>query len=114
MRVAVLGAGGRMGKTVCGAVAEDPDLELVAAVDPHHAGIDLRHATGVDVPGVMISPSVETLADVDPEVAVDFTEIKAARGNLKWCSANGVHAVVGTTGFTDADLSELRAQFTAS
>ena len=32
-----------MGSTVCQAVADDPDLELVAAVDPYHAGLDLSH-----------------------------------------------------------------------
>ena len=38
IRVGVFGAGGRMGTTVCAAVAADPELELVAAVDPHGAG----------------------------------------------------------------------------
>ena len=42
IRVGVFGAGGRMGSTVCQAVLDDPGLELVAAVDPHHVGIDLR------------------------------------------------------------------------
>ena len=42
IRVGVFGAGGRMGSTVCRAVVDDPELELVAAVDPYHAGIDLR------------------------------------------------------------------------
>ena len=41
IRVGVFGAGGRMGTTVCRAVLDAPDLELVAAVDPLHAGIDL-------------------------------------------------------------------------
>ncbi len=46
-RVGVLGAGGRMGREVCRAIADDPELELVAAVDPALAGIDLRQVTGV-------------------------------------------------------------------
>jgi 4-hydroxy-tetrahydrodipicolinate reductase len=41
IRVGVFGAGGRMGRTVCEAVCNDPELQLVAAVDPHHAGLDL-------------------------------------------------------------------------
>ncbi|HVN50370.1 MAG TPA: hypothetical protein VMT43_03000, partial [Acidimicrobiales bacterium] len=48
VRVGVFGAGGRMGTAVCQAVRDDPGLELVAAVDPHHAGIDLRQVNGVD------------------------------------------------------------------
>ena len=47
-RVGVFGAAGRMGSTVCEAVEGDPDLELVAAVDPLHAGIDLRRVADVD------------------------------------------------------------------
>src|SRR5438132_1032853 len=54
MRVAVVGAGGRMGTTVCQAVAADGDLELVAAVDPHHVGIDLRQVAGVQGTGLQI------------------------------------------------------------
>ena len=51
IRVGVFGAGGRMGSTVCAAVAADPELELVAAVDPYHEGIELRQL-GVDAPGL--------------------------------------------------------------
>ena len=70
MRVGVLGAGGRMGATVCAAVAADPELDLVAAVDPK--------ATG-HVEGVEIAPSIEALFAADAEVAVDFTEATARR-----------------------------------
>jgi 4-hydroxy-tetrahydrodipicolinate reductase len=114
MRVGVFGAGGRMGATVCRAVATDPALELVAAVDPHHAGLDLRQVAGVDVPGVRVEPTAEALARADVEVAVDFTEVAAARANLAWCAEHGVHAVVGTTGLTDGDLEELRRLFGGS
>jgi 4-hydroxy-tetrahydrodipicolinate reductase len=114
IRVGVFGAGGRMGSTVCRAVVSDPDLQLVAAVDPLHAGIDLRGVTGADLPGLQVSPDVESLARAEAQVAVDFTHIDAARANLAWCAANGVHAVVGTTGFTPADYEELATRFTRS
>jgi 4-hydroxy-tetrahydrodipicolinate reductase len=103
-----------MGATVCGAVLRDPDLELVAAVDPHHAGLDLRSVTGLDAEGMQISASPDALGDVEPDVAVDFTVIDAARDNVRWCAANGVHAVVGTTGFTDDDRSAFAEAFTSS
>ncbi|MCB0986958.1 MAG: hypothetical protein KDB09_04210, partial [Acidimicrobiales bacterium] len=48
-KVGVFGAAGRMGATVCRAVDEHPELELVVAVDPGAAGLPLREATGVDV-----------------------------------------------------------------
>ncbi len=105
-RVAVLGAGGRMGQAVCGAVDADPDLELVGAVDPQHVGEDAA--------GVTIVAGIEALASSPPEVVVDFTQIDAARQNLEWCAEQGVHAVVGTTGFSDDDVDRLRARFTKS
>ncbi len=114
IRVGVFGAGGRMGSTVCQAVVEEPDLQLVAAVDPLHAGIDLRGVTGAGLPGLQVSPDVESLARAEAQVAVDFTHIDAARANLAWCAANGVHAVVGTSGFTPADYEELATRFTRS
>ena len=113
IRVGVFGAAGRMGTTVCTAVAGDPDLDLVAAVDPHHAGLDLRPVTGVDV-DLRILPAAEALAGSDVDVVVDFTSAAAARENLRWCAQAGVHAVVGTTGLTDDDLAEVRTTFTQS
>jgi len=103
-----------MGSTVCRAVASDPELDLVAAVDVHHEGLDARTVTGADVPGVYVSSDPSALADAGAEVAVDFTVVDAARSNVIWCANNGLHAVVGTTGFTDADLEAIRAAFTSS
>jgi len=106
LRVGVFGAGGRMGATVCGAVAADSDLDLVAAVDPHHEGTTIEGVTVAGDPGA--------LADAGAEVAVDFTVLDAARENLAWLADHGVHAVVGTTGFSDEDLDRFRASFTSS
>jgi 4-hydroxy-tetrahydrodipicolinate reductase len=102
-----------MGTTVCRAVADDPDLELVAAVDPFHAGLDLRQVTGVDLP-LHVAADAEVLAGLDVDVAVDFTQLEPARANLSWLADNGIHAVVGTTGFDDADYDRLREMFTRS
>ena len=114
IRVGVFGAAGRMGSTVCRAVAEDPELELVAAVDIHHGGFDLRQVTGVDVPGLQILPDAEALEKAGAAVAVDFTSVEAARRNLRWCAEHRVHAVVGTTGFTDDDYEQVATWFTRS
>jgi 4-hydroxy-tetrahydrodipicolinate reductase len=113
VRVGVFGAGGRMGAAVCQAVTDDPELSLVAAVDPHHAGIDLRQVARVDS-NLHVSSNAESFASHSVQVAVDFTQIEAARENLAWCAAHGVHAVVGTTGFTDDDLRSIAEQFTTS
>ena len=92
----------------------DPELQLVAAVDPLHAGIDLRGVTGAELRGLQVSPDLESLVRAEAQVAVDFTHIEAARANLAWCADNGVHAVVGTTGFMPEDYEELATRFTRS
>ncbi len=102
-----------MGLEVCRAVADDPELELVAAVDPFHSGIDLRQMAGLDL-DLHVAPSAEAMEPSGAEVMVDFTHIDAARENVAWCARAGIHAVVGTTGFTEDDLAGFRAQFTSS
>jgi len=112
-RVGVFGAGGRMGSTVCQTVCDDPELELVAAVDPLRAGVPLADV-GVPEPGLQIQANTEAMIDAGADVAVDFTVLDAARENLEWCASNGIHAVVGTTGFTDADMARYRERFESS
>jgi 4-hydroxy-tetrahydrodipicolinate reductase len=113
IKVGVFGAGGRMGSTVCQAVTDDPDLELVAAVDPHYSGLDLRTVTGVDT-DLTLAPDPEAFARAGVQVAVDFTERQACCENLAWLAEQGIHGVVGTTGFTDDDVDRFRGEFTSS
>ena len=87
LRVAVSGAAGRMGSTVCEAVEGAEDMELAGRADP-----------------ALDTPLSEVLSGAD--VVVDFSLPEAASANVRECLAAGVHAVVGTTGF---DLDELRA-----
>jgi 4-hydroxy-tetrahydrodipicolinate reductase len=96
-----------MGRTVCDAVAADPELHLVAAVDPNHAGSD---APG----GLAIAAELDALTAAGAQVVVDFSVAPAARATLPWLAEHGLHAVVGTTGFDDADLAAFRAAFTSS
>lgn len=91
MRVAVFGAKGRMGAEVCRAVEAAEDLELVAALDAD----DDR------------TPALQT------DVVVDFTVPTVVMDNLAWCIEHGIHAVVGTTGFTEDRLQTLRDQLSA-
>lgn len=91
IKTAVLGAHGRVGAEVVRAIRAEPDLELVAAVDPAGQGGD--HERGE-----------VALADV----AVDFTTPDAVMDNLAFCIDHGVHAVVGTTGFTAERLEQVR------
>jgi 4-hydroxy-tetrahydrodipicolinate reductase len=115
-KVAVLGAGGRMGREVCRAVAGDPELSLVAAVDPTAAGRRVGDLAGVSGAAgeLEVAAGIDVLAGAGAEVAVDFTVAAAAAANLSWCAGQGVHGVVGTTGLGPDTLDELAAAFGAS
>jgi 4-hydroxy-tetrahydrodipicolinate reductase len=91
IRVAVAGAAGRMGQTVCGAVSAAPDMELVGRADP---------ALGASIADVLAA---------GPDVLVDFTLPGAAVVNARQAVSAGVHVVIGTTGFDPAELGDLRA-----
>ena len=106
IRVGVIGAAGRMGATVCAAVVADENLELVAAVDTASAGSVVN--------GVTVANELRALADAKVDVAVDFTIAAASRINLPWLAMHKIHAVVGTTGFTDQDIDGFKKIFTAS
>ena len=90
VRVAVAGAAGRMGETVCQAVTDAGDMELVARADP---------ALGTSV--------TEALA-AGPDVLVDFTVPDTALRNAREAIDAGVHVVIGTTGFDVRELETFR------
>ncbi|MFN8070721.1 MAG: 4-hydroxy-tetrahydrodipicolinate reductase [Mycobacterium sp.] len=89
MRVGVLGAKGKVGKAMCEAVREADDLTLSAGVD---AGDPLSAFT-----------------DSGTQVVIDFTHPDVVMNNLKYLVDNGIHAVVGTTGFTEERLDHVRS-----
>jgi 4-hydroxy-tetrahydrodipicolinate reductase len=97
-----------MGAAVCAAVRADPQLELVAVVDPAYAGAVIEAA------GLVAGAGPGHLGDAGADVAVDFTVAAAVAGNAAWCAANGVHAVIGTTGLTAQALAEMERAFEAS
>lgn len=86
-RVGVLGARGKVGAEVCRAVGAAEDLELVASLD--------------------VDDQLEGLVTAGAEAVVDFTHPDAVMGNLEFCVAHGIHAVVGTTGFDAERLATL-------
>jgi 4-hydroxy-tetrahydrodipicolinate reductase len=90
IRVAVAGAAGRMGQTVCSAVERAEDMELVGRADP---------ALGKGVAAV--------IADSRPDVLVDFTIPDTALENAAIATGEGVHVVIGTTGFDPRGLDDL-------
>jgi 4-hydroxy-tetrahydrodipicolinate reductase len=94
LRVAVIGAGGRMGSEAVRAVEAADDMELVAALG---RGDELT-----------------ALTEAGAQVAVELTHPDAVMGNLEFCVRHGIHGVVGTTGWTDERLAEVRGWLAAS
>ncbi len=94
IKVGVLGARGRMGAEVVKAVTEAADLELVAAID--------------------LGDSLETLKSSGAQVVVDFTTPDSVMSNLEFLANNGIHAVVGTTGFDAARIATLEKLIAAN
>lgn len=88
IKVGVLGARGRMGSEVVKAVNDASDCELVAALDQ--------------------GDSLDSLVSAGAEVVVDFTTPDVVMTNLEFLVKNGIHAVVGTTGFSDERLAQLK------
>jgi 4-hydroxy-tetrahydrodipicolinate reductase len=92
IKVGVLGARGRMGRTVCETVEGAVDAALTAQVDQ---GDSLDLLLGADV-------------------VVDFTHVAAVMDNLRWCVGHGLSVVVGTSGFGDERLAEVRSWLDAA
>ena len=88
MKVAVLGAKGRMGAETVAAIESASDLTLSSALD--------------------LGDSLDQLIKTGTEVIVDFTHPDSVMKNLEFAITNGIHVVVGTTGFDDKKLSELK------
>ncbi len=112
MRVGVVGAAGRMGAESCRAIVAAEGLDLVAAVSPSHAGTPLRELIDVDS-DVEVSPDLDGLTQAGCEVAVEFTGPSTVGANLLGILERGIHAVVGATGFDDADLARAGSLATA-
>lgn len=94
LKVGVLGARGKVGRVVCEAVEAASDMTLVAAVDQ--------------------GDEIAALVTQGAEAVVDFTHPDVVMDNLEFCIDHGIHAVVGTTGFDEGRLDQLRQWLSSS
>lgn len=94
IKVAVLGAKGRMGSESIKAISECKDLELVASLD--------------------LGDSLDKLASSGAQVVVDFTHPDSVMGNLEFAIKNGISVVVGTTGFDEKKLNQIKSWLEAN
>ena len=100
IRVAVVGAAGRMGQVMAGGLGREDDLDVRVLIDVRDPAQDFGAAVHRDIGEV--DP-----ADVD--VVVDFSTPAGAAASARWCAQHGVGLVVGTTGLNDDERAALDA-----
>ena len=110
MRVGVLGATGRMGRTVCNAVLESPDLELAAVVArATGAGRPLNQVVPGVPEGLLLGEDLSDFVAAEAEVVVDFSRPEATAAAVAELVPEGVHLVSGTSGLPARLLDDLAA-----
>jgi len=100
-KVAIVGAAGRMGRSLIAAVQDAPTIELSAAIHRPESpwlGKDAGELAGV---GKLSVPIVATLEEADFDLLIDFTLVDATLNNLDYCQRNDKRVVIGTTGFSE-------------
>lgn len=110
-RIAVTGAGGRMGKNLIEAVHQTDNAELVAAIERPESslvGADAGELAGIGHIGVPVVGDINLLAS-EFDVLIDFSAPSATLANAKACAAMGKGIVIGTTGFSKSQKEELLA-----
>lgn len=111
IRIAILGAGGRMGRTLIEACQAGDDLELAAAVEHKESpliGADAGEMAGIGRLGIAIVPDLEGIIG-KMDVAIDFTRPEATLNNLAICRRHGKRMVIGTTGFSAPQRTSIEA-----
>ncbi len=109
VKIAVVGAAGRMGKILIEACAESDDAKLSVATehpDSSLIGADAGEVAGVGKNGVIIGSSLDDAAS-DFDVLIDFTRPVPTLNHLDWCVKNKKSIVIGTTGFSDDEKAQI-------
>lgn len=106
IKIAVTGAGGRMGKALIEAVSMTDGLQLSAAIerpDSSLIGVDAGELAGIGRNQISVSATLQEVVD-QFDVLIDFTAPDATADNATICAQHGKKIVVGTTGFDDQQL----------
>jgi 4-hydroxy-tetrahydrodipicolinate reductase len=107
LNICIAGATGWVGKSLCIAVSATDDLSLVGAVSPTHKGRKLKDVIGELNLDLTISGSVAEALETATDVLVDYTNAEAVKGNVMTAIRKGVHVVIGSSGLTDEDFTEI-------
>ena len=107
IRVCLAGATGWAGSELARAIGRTPDITLAAAVARRHAGQALGAVLGEPRLTAVIQPSVRAALATPCDVLVEYTSPGTAKANVVTALEHGTHVVIGTSGLTEADLSEI-------
>ena len=99
IKVVIAGFKGKMGQAAYHMVLEDPELELVGLIAPH--------ASENELAGVPVFQEKEEVLSLDADVWIDFTIPKVAYEHTRFALEHGLAPVVGTTGFTTEEITDL-------
>ena len=105
LNVAIQGATGRVGREIVIAVSNHPAMRVSGAVSLDADGSPLTLPDGSGAPHTLDFPSL--LQQIKPDVVVDFSQAEGALATARYAIANGVHVVIGTSGLTGEEVSEL-------
>lgn len=111
INIAIVGAAGRMGKTLIEACVEAENAQLSVATEHSGTpfiGADSGEVAGVGKNDVIITSSLDDAVN-DFDVLIDFTRPGPSLEHLAWCVANNKSMIIGTTGFSDAEKAEIEA-----
>ncbi len=107
LKICIAGATGWVGKPLCLAVSATDDLSLVGAVSRTQKGRKLKDVLGESNLDVRINRSVAEALETPTEVLVDYTNAESVKANVMTAIRKGVHVVIGSSGLTDEDFTEI-------
>ena len=100
IKVGVIGAKGKMGSQVVQTVLNDPNLELICAID--------KFGCNEKINNIVIQDNLEkTLQETKPDIVVDFTQPSVIFENIKIYQKNNIKSVIGTTGLSNEQIQEI-------
>jgi 4-hydroxy-tetrahydrodipicolinate reductase len=109
IKIAVAGAAGRMGGRIVALAGDQEGLQVTAAFERHghkDIGRDIGQVIGIGETGVIIADGIASVID-SVDLVIDFTSVESTKENLKTAAAKGKAMVIGTTGFSSADMKEI-------
>lgn len=107
LRITLAGATGWVGRALVAAIAQAPDIALVAATSRSQKGRDAGEAAGIGAIGLPLSASLAEALNTPSDVVIDYTKPDAVKHHALTALAHGRHVVVGTSGLTAEDYAKI-------